>query len=433
MPLISKIVIFLVTSVALTVADVMFSYGQPISIGGRVTTGLVPPVEVKNPSPSNIYGEHDININAGIYALKYFNASHMGIKVGIEAGGVPFMVGIDAPRKAFGTGGGAESQIGSLYSTNAFTYKAFTISAAYKLPVKSRFIEFTAGPSIRHYGYDQGFGWEEMRFAFNRSTPFDFDDPAAGPPDLSVRVNNLDQFHLSFPVSADYVIMVNKRSQIKFGIMHNISRPLPGELEVMMYGQMYTGSFRPRTGFWGFNVQYEYLSKKSSESYKMRVFKADIISKFRKAIFVETNIRPGLLSANYDMRIRKGTNSGLGFAAGVGLGSHYNTEVINNNKTSNRRMLALPIAINYIIGEKQHGIELGIGVTPQIALDNVRDSSIESNGTFFPFRIGYRFQPVREGLIARAAWVPIVEKSGSIYRDNYNISNFSVSLGYSFK
>lgn len=42
--------------------------------------------------------------------------------------------------------------------------------------------------------------------------PFDFDDPAAGPPDLSVRVNNLDQFHFSFPVSADYVIRVNKRS-----------------------------------------------------------------------------------------------------------------------------------------------------------------------------------------------------------------------------
>jgi hypothetical protein len=87
----------------------------------------------------------------------------------------------------------------------------------------------------------------------------------------------------------------------------------------------------------------------------------------------------------------------------------------------------------YIIGKKQHGIEFGIGVTPQIPLDIVRDSSAESNGTFFPFRLGYRFQPVREGLVARAAWAPIVEKSRSIYHDNYNLSNISVSLGYSFK
>lgn len=200
-----------------------------------------------------------------------------------------------------------------------------------------------------------------------------------------------------------------------------------------MYGQIYTGSFRPRTGFWGFNVQYEYLSKKSSESYKKRVVKADIISKFRKAIFIETYVRPGLLSANYDMRLKKNINHGFGFSAGAGLGSHYNTEVINNNKTSDRRMLALPVSVNYIIGKKQHGIELGIGVTPQITLDNVRDSFVESNGIFFPFRLGYRFQPVREGLVARAAWAPIVEKSRSIYRDNYNLSNISVSLGYSFK
>ena len=82
----------------------------------------------------------------------------------------------------------------------------------------------------------------------------------------------------------------------------------------------------------------------------------------------------------------------------------------------------------YIIGKKQHGIELGIGVTPQITLDIVRDSFAESNGIFFPLRLGYRFQPVREGLVARAAWAPIVEKSRSIYRDNYNLSNISVSL-----
>jgi len=410
----------------------MFSYGQSTAFGIRGTVALYPSVAVKNPSPSNVYGPQDFSAIVGIYVLKYFKTGRMGVKAGIEHGGVPNNLGIDAPRKAFGTGAGGDAQINSLYSTNDITYNAFTLSAVYKLPAKKRFIEFTIGPSVRHYGYDKD-GYEGMIWAYNRSTPFDFDDPAAGPADLVTRVNKLDEFHVSFPVSVDYVIRVNERSQVKLGIMHNIAKPLPGELEVMMYGKIYTGTFRPRMGFWGFNIQYERLSRKSAESYTKLQPRPAVSGKFRKAVFIETYIRPGLLSANYDMRIRKGTNSGLGFTAGAGLGSHFNTEVINNNKSSDRRMLALPVAVNYIIGKKQHGIELGIGLTPQITLDKVRDSSAESNGTFFPFRIGYRFQPIREGLVARAAWATIVEKPRSIYRDNYNLSNVSVSLGYSFK
>lgn len=427
-----RIIILILTSVVFMIADVRIIYGQSVAIGGRVTAGLIPALKVVNPSPSNIYSPGDLNINIGIYALKYFKTGRIGLKTGLEAGGVPFRIGVDAARKAFGTGTGGNNQIGSLYTLNALTYKAFTISAAYKLPVKNRFIEFTAGASIRHYLYGNG-GWDEMALTYNRSIPYNPDDPSAGPPDVRARVNTLDQFHLSFPVSVDYAVRVNKRSQVKFGILYNIAKPLPGELEVMMYGQMYNGSFRPRTGYWGFNVQYERLSKNSAESYRKRVIRADYISKFRKSIFVETYIRPGLLSANYDMRIKKGTNSGLGFSAGAGLGSQYYTKVSNNNKSAARRMLALPLGINYIIGENKHGIELGMGITPQLTLNKVRDRSTETNGTFFPFRIGYRFQPIKEGLVARAAWAPIVEKSRSPYPDPYDRSNFGVSFGYSFK
>lgn len=432
MQLVYRIIVLILISVAFMGADVRIIYGQKIAIGGRVTAGLVPALKVVNPSPSNIYSPGDLNINVGIYALRYFKTDRMGLKAGLEAGGVPFRIGIDAPRNAFGTGTGGNSRISSLYTLNALTYKALTISVAYKLPVKNRFIEFTAGSSLRYYFYGNG-GWDEMALTYNRSIPYNPDDPSAGPPDVRARVNTLDQFHINFPVSANYVVRVDNRQQVKFGIMYNIAKPLPGELEVMMYGQLYNGSFRPRTGYWGFNVQYERLSKKSEEADKKRVVIADTRSKFRKAVFIETYIRPGLLSANYDMRIRKGTNSGMGFSAGAGLGSQYNTEVTNNNKSAARRMLAFPVGINYIIGEKKHGIELGIGITPQLTLDKVRDRSAETNGTFFPFRIGYRFQPIKEGLVARAAWTPIVEKSRSFYRDQYDRSNFAVSFGYSFK
>lgn len=427
----SKRYIWKLTLAAILTANVMFSYAQTAAFGVRVTPSLVPPVSVENPSQSNIYGPYGLNINAGIYALKYFRTGRLGVKAGLEYGAVPFEVGVDAPINAFGTGAGGDSQIYMSFSTNSFGYAALTISPTYKLPIGGRFLEFTAGPSVRFYNYPRD-GFYEIGLAFNRSTPYDPDDPSAGPPDVRARVTNLDLLYLSFPVSIDYVIRMNKRSQVKFGIMHNITRPLNGELDVQMYGQMYRGSFRPRTGFWGFNVQYERLSKRSVGSYQKRVFPPAITGRYRKALFVETFIPGGLLSANYDMRLKKDINHGIGFSAGAGLGGYYFTEVTNNNRATDRRMLVLPVAMNYIIGAKQHGLELGIGITPQIALDKVRDNSTEDNGIFFPLRIGYRLQPKKEGFTARTAWMPIFTKR-TVFSDAINITNFGVSLGYSFK
>ncbi|MEJ7693313.1 hypothetical protein [Daejeonella sp.] len=264
-----KLIIFILTSAVIFTADVLSCYGQSVAIGFRGTAAFYPSVKVVNPSPSNIYGPADFSPIIGIYGLKYFRIGRVGIKASIERGGIPHNLGIDAPRNAFGTGGGGDEQINSLYSSNDITYNALTLSAAYKLPVKRRFLEFTVGPSIRHYGYDKG-GYEGMIFAYNRSVPYDFEDPASGPADLVTRIYGLDKFQVSFPVSVDYVIRTTKRTQFKVGIMHNIANPLSGELEVMMNGKIYEGTFQPRTGFWGLNLQYERLSKKSAISYTKR-------------------------------------------------------------------------------------------------------------------------------------------------------------------
>jgi hypothetical protein len=132
------------------------------------------------------------------------------------------------------------------------------------------------------------------------------------------------------------------------------------------------------------------------------------------------------------MRLKKDINNGIGFSAGAGLGSFYFTEVTNNNRTTDRRMLALPVAMNYIIGKKRHGIEFGIGITPQIALDKVRDNSAEDVGAFFPLRIGYRLQPMNEGFTARAALMPLINRR-TVSFDAVNLINFGLSFGYSFR
>jgi hypothetical protein len=344
---------------------------------------------------------------------------------------VPNNLGIDAPRNAFGTGAGGDAQINSLYSTNDMTYNAITLSAAYKLPIKRRFLEFTIGPSVRHYGYDKG-GYEGMIWAYNRSVPYDFDDPAAGPADLVTRIYGLDTYHLSFPISVDYVIRTTKRTQFKVGIMHNIANPLSGELEVMMNGKIYEGTFKPRTGFWGLNLQYERLSKKSALSYTKRLTPTPVLDTYRKAIFFENYIRPGLSSINYDVRLKKDVNSGFGVAAGVGLGAGYYVEITNDNKNSRKRLLALPIGFNYILGAKRHGLELGVGITPQIPLEKVREGRDEFSDFNIPVRIGYRFQPLREGIIARVAILPIGAKTPTT-SFGFNKFNVGVSVGYSFK
>lgn len=426
-----KIIIFIITSAAIFATDVIACYGQNVALGFRSTGALYPSVKVGNPSPSNIFGPADFTPIIGIYGLKYFKTGRAGIKASVERGGVPHNLGIDAPRNAFGTGAGGEAQINSIYSSNDITYNAFTVSATYKLPVKRRFLEFTVGPSVRHYGYDKG-GYEGMIWAYNRSVPYDFEDPAAGPADLVTRIYGLDTYHLSFPISVDYVIRTTKRTQFKVGIMHNIAAPLSGELEVMMNGKIYEGTFKPRTGFWGLNLQYERLSKKSALSYTRRLTPASILDTYRKAIIIENYIRPGLFSVNYDMRLKKDVNSGFGVAAGVGFGNRYYAEITNDNKTSWKRLLALPFGLNYILGPKRHALELGVGITPQIPLEKVRDGMAEFSHFYIPARIGYRFQPLRDGLIARVAILPIAEKTPttSFGFDKFNVG---LSVGYSFK
>lgn len=423
--------IIAIITLAAFAANVMISYAQSTAFGLRLTPSHVPGAAVDNPSPANIYGPQGLNINGGIYVLKYFKSGRVGIKAGMEQGGIRFMVGVDAPRNAFGTGNGGERQINIAYGTNPFIYRALTIVPTYKLPIKDNFVEITAGPSVRHYGWGED-GFNEIILAFNRATPYNPDDPLAGPPDVRARVKDLDLFYLSFPVSIDYVVRSGKRSQVKFGVIHNISKPMHGELDVQMYGNMHTGSFRPRTGFWGVNVQYERLSKRSTVSYKKREPLPDRTSRFRKAIFVETYKKRGFLTVNYDMRLQKDRYDGFGFTIGAGLGNMYLTDVPTNNTSPNRRRLALPIGVNYIMGRKQHGVELGAGVNPQVPLSNIRDG-FEYNGTVLNMRLGYRFQPRREGFTGRVAWIPTAEKFAYATNHELNLRNVGLSVGYSFK
>lgn len=85
-----------------------------------------------------------------------------------------------------------------------------------------------------------------------------------------------------------------------------------------------------------------------------------------------------------------------------------------------------------LIGAKQHGGEAGIGVTPQVALNKAREG-FPYRGITYNARVGYRFQPLREGVTARIAWVPTIAKV-PLYSDYaLELGKIGLSIGYSFK
>lgn len=420
-----RIITFLITIAVLVTAVVFHAYGQTTSLGARFTANRYPSARVENPSPSNIYGSKHSSIETGIYALKYFKSERMGIKMGLEFGLIPWDLGVDAPNNAFGNGVG-DYLIHHNVSFNDFSYKAVTLSASYKVPLKNRILEITAGASVRDYAF--GDGDDGIYYAFNRSPRYDPDDPTQSP-DINAVIKSLDdQFHISFPVSVDYVFKTSNKTQLKIGVMRNIAvKPISdSELTVIMYGEKYKGKYSPLTGFWGFNMQFDYdLKKKSGGILKTHTEPSDLMERYRKSLYVEHRGSGISLTANYDMRLKKNRNDGLGFKAGFGDGRTYYTPVTNNNKSTKRKYISVPLGMNYIIGKRRHGLEAGIGYTPQLALDKVEDGP--GFISTIPFNLGYRFQPIKEGLIVRAAWTPTLNKYG--FYGGWT----GLSLGYSFK
>lgn len=429
-----KIIVFLKTTAILSLAVVFESYGQATSIGARFTTSLYRAAMVENPSPSNIYGGRNSSIDIGVYALKYFKGEQWGVKLGAEFGLIPWSVSINAPRNAFGTGEGGDAQLGFGIGGNDLSYKAVTLSATYKVPLKNSFLEISAGTSVRDYAFGQY--PEEIGILLNRRDNYDPDDPTNGPPDVHTTMEPLDNvFHISFPVSVDYVFRTGNRTRLKLGVMNNIAvKPIAdSKLAVVMYGDTYTGKFSPRTSFWGFNAVFEYsLKKKTGETFK-DISSADLTGKFRKALFIENHGSGLRYSVNFDTRLKRDVNNGFGVKGGIGKGMGYKTEVTNNNKPTNRNYFTLPIGVNYIIGKKRHGIEAGIGFTVQIALNKVDRTVADFKSILFPYHIGYRFQPKKQGLVARAAWAPFFKRSQSNTNFDHIYYNTAISLGYSFK
>lgn len=157
---------------------------------------------------------------------------------------------------------------------------------------------------------------------------------------------------------------------------------------------------------------------------------ADDPISYKKAIFVEAFGQGLHASVNYDMRIRKGSQSGLGFRLGVGGIFTGTANADAGNEATG--VVGFPIGVNYLVGENRSSFEAGLGLTPHYA-DTVIESPtnpkiVNENGWGANgyLNLGYRFQPLNNGFMFRLNWTPVIRSTGFLAQ------NFGVSAGYSF-
>lgn len=128
-----------------------------------------------------------------------------------------------------------------------------------------------------------------------------------------------------------------------------------------------------------------------------------------KAVFLELGGSGLIYSLNYDMRLNRGRQDGMGFRVGIGgLGGSASS----GGDNVSAGFVAIPLTFNYLLGERRHALELGAGAT---ILTGRAEGSVE--GEFFEGRgtaplahanIGYRFQSLGNGFTGRVTYTPFI-------------------------
>jgi len=137
----------------------------------------------------------------------------------------------------------------------------------------------------------------------------------------------------------------------------------------------------------------------------------------QKAIYMEWRGNGIGKSINFDSRFSNGRN-GLGMRIGLGA-----TEVEFDRESENPltyNALTIPAAINYVFGKRRHSLETGVGFTTIL-----NENNPEFDGQAF-LNFGYRFKPIRNGLVFRFTYTPTFDADG------IEFGKTGLSLGWGF-
>lgn len=398
---------------------------QTSLIGIHITPNIIGQPKIDNSSPTRLYGENRISFDAGLDYTRFLKKKPYGLRLGLGVGIVDYNYVFEAPRNAFGKMTGE----GNIYANDNFdnyAYASLSLAFVYQFKIKNLQLKTYLGASKKFYEYaNESF---DYGYAFNRDQPYDFNDPNAGSPDLLIHTSpSYGRLHVDIPLGIGIVRKYSDKSSLTMGLVKNwnINPIAIGNLFVQAYGKSYTGGeFSPRSSYIGLDIRYSYGlgQKKVSKSSNSAEKKKDEKFTYKKAVFIEALGAGGIGSANLDLRLNKNHNDGFGVRLGFGKGEFFESNETNNTN----RYSSLPIGLNYIKGKKQSGIELGLGVSPQFTFSKVINGPKISALGFLT--AGYRFQPLKEGLLFRAAWNPYISTLHGL-----NSSWYGISIGYGFK
>ncbi len=153
-----------------------------------------------------------------------------------------------------------------------------------------------------------------------------------------------------------------------------------------------------------------------------------------KNVYVEALGSSVLLGAHFDMRLKKGQMDGAGIRAGVG-GISFRGQA--DSVSSTLGAVVFPLEFNYLAGKRRSAFLAGIGLLPMYATLSAAGTVNGSSGVVIRdgfglaggfVNIGYRFQPLRNGLMFQFTLTPVVLRGAGLIP-----LNFGLSLGFGFK
>ncbi|MDP2414074.1 hypothetical protein [Daejeonella sp.] len=338
---------------------------------------------------------------AGLGGLSYahFTSSGLGLRAG-------FNLGYFRPKLIVNRnpGNGLSDQLlGSVVM-----YNSLSIEPVYRFKWLRSEFEFFGGADLRYFHSN---GYSSYGYHYQSTIPSEFSTF-----EISVAPYQT-KYQSNFYGGISYIKSINTKSRIGISLITNfgLSKPGGGQFTATAdNGNTFQTNFKPVTDFTGIRIQYGYNVRKNEKP----IESSDGL--IRHAIFLEALGSGGLFSLNYDRRLKSG-NDGLGVRVGLGIGTAY-----ESNQDEFKSRVSVPLMVNYIFGRGRSGLETGIGITPEYAVNKPQDD--QRMNAWGNLNVLYRLQPVKKGFIMRVGWTPVIGGGGTL--DPYFAG---VSFGYSFK
>ena len=394
------------------------------SLEFRFTPKLSQKPEIENPSPAKITAPLQIAYDLGVTYTLMLNQK-WGIGAGITLGSTVYRMDFSAPSSAFGTKQD-KGEIAVGYYFDPYKYQGLTARGLRNIALNERTsLRILAEPSLMYNSYaEDNFDW--LKTGYNRAVPFDPDNPATLPADLLVDIPGTGhRLDLYIAASLGLERKLSPTSSLVFGVRKNFGlKPIgAGILQVQMNDKLYTGKFNTRAGFFGVDLAYKYSFQKTPESVK-QLKQVPATGKYQRIVYGEF-LGTGIgLSLNYDMRLKPDRKDGFGFRAGLG----YIPDQYEGNWT------LLPLGVNYVLGQRRHGFEMGLGVTffhnasgANFFTELYDDEPRRKITSAEIFNVGYRYQASPK-LFLRATNSFMYTGMGYFYPPIF----LGVSAGYSF-